>query len=224
MINIEKIQALDLDKIDNGAIKQEIDKLLKEYQASEDKKDFVEATSESTALIMEMITDLFPGAIQKETPCDDTLLISKQTINKVSSKTASKAKGPIKSLKRDKNTPSKKKDKTSLKLLEDLQKEVEECRKRGASRKNRKMTPSIPKTIYDKIYSHLNAIANLFPDRFREDEQKVAQLKRVSLGTHKKLVSLFEMNEALAEKGRSELKQKFKKMNLQFKTQNNDGE
>jgi len=106
--------------------------------------------------------------------------------------------------------------------LQQLQEEVEECRKRGVTRKKSpRKTSTPPKTVYDKVYSHINGIANLLPERFRHDTQKISDLKRMSLGIHKKVVGVFEMNETLAEKGKIALKQKFKDINKRILANDN---
>ncbi|MFC4635698.1 hypothetical protein ACFO3O_17435 [Dokdonia ponticola] len=250
MTQIEQIEALDLTKILNKDIKSEIQKLIEEYNTAEDKHDFIEATKESATLILEMVADVYPEAIaEKEKPCIEVVVSSKEVAeSKKQTKPTPKPKPTptptpkskpkpkigkknkkvvVKKTETQKKTSKKKPIKKkpaipTLSKLEALQKEVEECRKRGATRKGaKKNTPTIPKTVYDKVYGHINAIANLLPDRFKEDPEKVAALKRVSLQIHKKVVGVFEMNETLAEKGKLALKEKFKSMNQKIKTDDN---
>ncbi|GGG35953.1 hypothetical protein GCM10011344_41080 [Dokdonia pacifica] len=231
MTDIAKIQALDLTKIGNEDVKSEIEKLIKDYESAEDKEDFIAVTKESSNLILELIEEVYPDAItEQEKPCIEVVVSSekvplktpitptpkKQTTStpkKEKKKTdAKKVKAPKKPIKKKSATPT-------LSKLEALQAEVEECRKRGATRKTtKKKTPAIPKTVYDKVYSHINAIANLLPDRFRNDSQKINDLKRMSLGIHKKVVGVFELNENLAEKSKVALKQKFKDITKRIKT------
>lgn len=221
MTDIAKIQALDMTKILNKDAKSEIKKLIDDYNTAEDKEDFIEVTKENSKLILELIFEVYPDAItKKENPCDDT----SSSLNRVPNlqKTISKTQEPSgleRSKNKDKVVTSKPKTSDVLKAL---QKEVEECRKRGATRKNtKKKTPSIPKTVYDKVYSHINAIANLLPERFKDDPEKLGELKKMSLAIHKKAVVVFELNETLAEKGKLALKEKFKSMNQKLKTDDN---
>ncbi len=233
MTQIEQIEALDLTKILNKDIKSEIQKLIEEYKTAEDKQDFIEATKESATLILEMVADVYPEAITKEEkPCIEVVVSSKEVVEpkkqtkpipKPKPKNVKKKKKVVVKKPKTRKKPIKKKPGIpTLSKLEALQKEVEECRKRGTTRKSaKKKTPTIPKTVYDKVYGHINAIANLLPERFRDDPQKINQLKRVSLSIHKKVVSVFEMNETLAEKGKGTLKQKFKDITKRIEANDN---
>ncbi|MFC4633520.1 hypothetical protein ACFO3O_06355 [Dokdonia ponticola] len=225
MTDIEKIQALDMTKILNKEVKSEIEKLIDDYNTAEDKEDFIAVTKESSSLILALITDVYPDAIamQEEKPCVEIVVTpekgTKQKIETPKKRVA--AKNTSESSKVKKDSPIKKKTKsTSVQSkLQALQEEVEECRKRGATRKStKKKTPSIPKTVYEKLYSHINAIANLLPEPFRDDPEKISDLKKMSLAIHKKVVVVFELNETLAEKGKLDLKQKFKDITKRIQT------
>ncbi|MFC4636627.1 hypothetical protein ACFO3O_22170 [Dokdonia ponticola] len=256
MTQIAQIEALDLTKIINKDIKNEIQKLTEEYNTAEDKKDFIEATKESATLILEMVQDVYPEAIaEKEKPCVEVVVSSKEVAKptqvavkkevtkpkqttlkkkvvkqrkapsskKENSKTDTPKKQEVKSKQVKKKSTNKKSKPTGLQgKLQALQEEVEECRKRGAIRKSpKKKTTTIPKTMYEKVYSHINAIANLVPERFRDDKQKIAEVKRMSLHIHKKVVGVFQMNETLAEKGKVALKQKFKDITKRIEANDN---
>ena len=257
MTQIAQIEALDLTKIINEDIKNEIQKLIQEYSTAEDKQDFIEATKESATLILEMVQDVYPEAIaEKEKPCVEVVVSSKEVVKPtqvavkkevakpkqttLKKKVVKKRKAPSSKKENSKiHTPKKQEVKSkqvkkkstnkknkpatpALSKLEALQKEVEECRKRGATRKNpKKKTTTIPKTMYEKVYNHINAIANLVPERFRDDKQKIAEVKRMSLHIHKKVVGVFQMNETLAEKGKVALKQKFKDITKRIEANDN---
>ena len=224
MTDIAKIEALDMTKILNKDVESEIQKLIKDYESAEDKEDFIEVTKESSSLILELITDVYPDAItSQEKPCVE-IVVTPEKRTRQKKETPKKeviTKNTSKSSSAKKDTPVKKKAKsTSVQSkLQALQEEVEECRKRGATRKStKKKMPSIPKTVYEKVYSHINAIANLLPEPFRDDPEKISDLKKMSLAVHKKVMVVFELNETLAEKGKLALKQKFKDITKRIQT------
>lgn len=205
MKDIAKIEALDMTKILSGDVKSEIEKLIDDYRKAKDKEDFIEVTKESSKLILELIEEVYPQAlVATEKPCVEVVVTSEQEIKQ--NKTTAKKETPKK--KPQPKAPSKT---TTKEILKALQEEVEECRKRGATRKDKKKkTPSIPKTVYDKVYSHINALVNLMPDSFKDDPEKLSQIKRMSLGMYKKVISSYNLNQVLAEKGKKQLKTKFK--------------
>ncbi len=225
MTDIAQIQALDVSKILNKEVKSEIEKLIEDYNSAEDKEDFTKVTKESSTLILDMIKDLYPDAIvESAKPCVEVVVTPKQEIS--TRKVIPKKQDSKNNQESKKKPPSKKKSQnktfstsSTKDKLQALQEEVEECRKRGKARKSTaKKTPRIPKTVYDKVHNHINAIANLLPERFKDDPEKISDLKKMSLNIHKKVVSVFEMNETLAEKGKLALKEKFKSMNQKIKT------
>jgi len=225
MKHIQQLQQIDASQIENEALKQMLIEYLNEYKAAEDPEDFVKVTTESADKILTLVKTHFPNAVQKQIPKHK----QQKTNSKTQATTGKSQKSKIKEqAPKDKQQIAKaqkqevKKNQQSKKVLNGLQKEIEQCRSkiRKYNEDRRKDQPKKPKpTRYDKIKSHLIAIGNLIPEKLEDDLRVQQETRRILLRTHRQIMDNYQMSTLKARKDHDAMKERFESKEEKLKQQ-----
>jgi len=220
---IEQIQAIDLDKITNEGLKEEVSSYLQEYNEAKDKEYFLKANAENTQTVLEMIEGLYPELIiDPKHPCFDLIqqggTLPKEKVVKQHPPTPEKTvpKAIAISKPKDKKEATKKLSTTELKAqIKGLKTELAACRKEVKTTTKsvvKKRTPKVSKEVYDKTVKHLHSIINLIPDHIQKDPEKMIAVRQMILSLHRKLIKTYSMDTDVTKEGKLGLTQKFEKI------------
>jgi len=223
MTPIEQIQAIDLDKITNEGLKEEVSSYLQEYNEAKDKEYFLKANAENTQTVLEMIEGLYPELlIDPKHPCFDLIqqggTLPKEKIVKQHPPTPKKVtpKAIAAPKAKDQKKTAKKLSNTELKAqIQDLKTELAACRKEAKTTTKsvvKKRTPKVSKEVYDKTVKHLHSIINLIPDHIQKDQEKIVVVRQMILSLHRKLVKTYGIDANATKEGKLGLTQKFEKI------------
>ncbi|MTI26304.1 hypothetical protein [Fulvivirga kasyanovii] len=107
------------------------------------------------------------------------------------------------------------KSKKIMEELQEVEKDIEQCRAviREHNKKKRESEgPKPKKTRYMQLRERLLSIANLIPDKLKENLEVQQETEAVLLSTHSKLIKVWGMNKLKAKLGEKAIKERFDAM------------
>lgn len=189
-MTIEKLQKLDLSKVQPEGLQTAVKELLSDFDETKDKDAFKEIAKDNIEKVFLLVERMSPDAIVKEKK---------------------------KSAKEKKETPAKttKPPKTVQKELDELSEDIKMCRLKikRFNEEKRKNEPKKPKpTRHSKIKKHFISIANLIPPAHKDNIEVQKAAEKVLLKAHRGIMNAYKMNTIRAEAVEKAIKDKYDAM------------
>lgn len=189
-MSIEKLQQLKLDKVKPERLQEQVKGLLEDHNEADDKRDFEAMAKDSIERAYILVEKLSPNAIVQETEAKEK--------------------------KKPETKPrAEKKSKTVKKELDELSEDIKLCRAkiRKYNEEKRQGQPKKPKpTRHEKIKKHFIAIANLIPQKHKNNLDVQKEAEKVLLRAHRGIMNAYKMNTIRAEAGEKAIKEKYDDM------------
>ncbi len=200
-MTIQKLQALDMSKVQPEALNKAVQDILDDYKETTDKKAFEEIAKVNIEKVFLLVERLSPKAIKVvETE-------KKETKDNVKKETPEPKKEVAKK--------DKKASKTVKKELDSLSKDIKACRLKikRFNEEKRKNEPKKPKPMrHTKIKNHFIAIANLIPPAHKDNVKMQKEAEKILLRAHRGIMNTYGINFVRAEAGELAIKEKYDKM------------
>lgn len=235
MATIKDLLQLDISKIGNDKLKEQLQQILSDHKEAKDKEDFIDVYQPTIDQAYTLVEKFAPDAIQaetKENPCEE--ITHQNPVKKVKSSTVTKKKKSGNATKKDKGNTTTKKTKGSnttknnksgdattatkmtLKDVQGLDKEIQQCRiKIKKYNEERRKNQPEKKTVsrYIKIRNHILALGRLIPPGLKDDLDTQKKTKRVLIKAHRELLNTFNMTSLRnIDRDQKEIKEKFEKI------------
>lgn len=182
-MTIEKLQKLDLSKVQPEGLQTAVKELLSDFDETKDKDAFKEIAKDNIEKVFLLVERMSPDAIVKE---------KKET--------------PAKTTK-----PPKTVQKELDELSEDIK--MCRLKIRRFNEEKRKNEPKKPKpTRHSKIKKHFISIANLIPPAHKDNIEVQKAAEKVLLKAHRGIMNAYKMNTIRAEAGEKAIKEKYDAM------------
>jgi hypothetical protein len=195
MITIEDLKSIDLDKVPEESIKEQIQELLNEYEEVEDKESFQKDTAKSISKIYSMVKAISPEAIEGES--EDKPTGKRAYKKRESKKNTNKQEAEIPFPEKD----EKKKEadsKQAMKEIEEIGVEIEACRRviRDYNKQKRDAEGKTPvkKLRITKLKDKLLGIGKLIPEKLKDDKDVRDDTKRILLETLRSIKKSWGLN------------------------------
>ncbi len=196
-MTIEKLQQVQLEKVQPEALREMLEDMLSDYDKTNDKEAFNEIAQENIEKVFLLVEKMSPSALKaKEKNSENKKEITKKTEE---TKAASK---------------------TIKKELEVLNKDIKVCRAKikKYNEEKRKNTPKKPKpTRHSKIKSHFVSIANLIPPTHKDNLNVQKEAKKVLLKAYREIMNTYKMNRIKTEVGEKALEELYDKIEEKLK-------
>tara|TARA_R110002049_G_scaffold113040_2_gene263049 strand:+ start:18924 stop:19544 length:621 start_codon:yes stop_codon:yes gene_type:complete len=200
-MTIQKLQALDMSKVQPEALNKAVQDILDDYKETSDKKAFEEIAKENIEKVFLLVERLAPKAIEVEKA------EKKETDDAVEKEIPESKKEDVKKDKKD--------SKTVKKELDSLSKDIKACRLKikRFNEEKRKNEPKKPKPMrHTKIKNHFIAIANLIPPAHKDNVKMQKEAEKILLRAHRGIMNTYGINFVRAEAGELAIKEKYDKM------------
>jgi hypothetical protein len=206
MATIKDLIQLDIKKIEDSELKEQVQSTVKEYKMAKDTEFFEKELQSTIDMIYDYVKEVSPEAIeskQEESPCADP------DEPKISS---GKKKNTDKSKKTSKKNKAKATKADILEMNEGLKKCDMELKAFRAER--RKLLPQKPPpTRYVKIKNHIMALGKLIPPKLEDDLETQRQTKKTLTKAHRDILSNFKMTSLRSvNRDQKEIKERFEKI------------
>lgn len=243
MATIKDLLQLDISKIGNEKLQEQVQQIINDHKEAKDKEDFIGVYQPTIDQAYTLVEKFAPDAIQAETnenPCEE---IPDQ--NPVSSSTATKKKksDKITATKKKKRRAAKKNNKSgdatnvtknnktgsasasarkmTLKDVKGLDNEIQQCRikiKKYNEERRKNQPEKKPVSRYIKIRNHILALGRLIPPGLKDDLDTQKKTKRVLIKAHRELLNTFNMTSLRnIDRDQKEIKEKFEKIEEKLK-------
>jgi hypothetical protein len=195
MVSIEELKAIDLKKISSPALRDNVKKLLEDYEEVEDKTMFFREAGENMKKLYGIVKKHSPEAIATEGKEDNPKPVKRGYTKKQKPK----------EVKAEAQTPVPEKDekemeansKKAMQEIEEIGVEIESCRRvireyNKSKREAEGKTPVKKKRI-TKLKEKLLGIARLIPDNLKEEKEVRDDTKKILLDTLRDLKKTWGM-------------------------------
>ncbi len=200
-MTIQKLQALDMSKVQPEALNKAVQDILDDYKETTDKKAFEEIAKENIEKVFLLVERLAPKAIEVEKA------EKKETDDAVEKEIPDSKKEDVKKDKKD--------SKTVKKELDSLSEDIKACRLKikRFNEEKRKNEPKKTKPMrHTKIKNHFIAIANLIPPAHKDNVKMQKEAEKILLRAHRGIMNTYGINFVRAEAGELAIKEKYDKM------------
>ncbi len=207
MRTIKDFLQLDIKKIEEPDLKQQVQNLIKEHKMAEDKEFYIEQLQSSMDTIYELVEEDYPEAItskQEESPCGDAE--ESETVREKNKKTD-----------KDKKFDNKKEKPKSTKAdILPMNPKLQKCDAdlKAYRAERRKLLPQKPPTTrYMKIKNHIMSLGNLIPPKLKDDLESQKETKKILMKAHRDLLKSFKMTSLRnVKRDQNEIKEKYEKI------------
>ncbi len=209
MATIKDLIQLDIKKIEDPELKEQVQSTVKEYKNAKDKTFFEKELQSTIDMIYDYVKEVSPEAIEskeEESPCGDD---DETTIKKVKKKNTAKDKKEKKKKKIEKPKATKA---DTLEMNEGLKKCDRELKAYRAERR-KSLPQKPPPTRYAKIRNHILALGKLIPPKLKDNLETQRQIKKILMKAHRDILSNFKMTSLRSlDRDQNEIKEKFEKI------------
>ncbi|QKX05350.1 hypothetical protein HN014_10620 [Aquimarina sp. TRL1] len=211
---IQDFLQLDVERIKNPEIKQQVEDIIEKYKQAEDKEFFVSNLESVMQTLYEMVQQDSSEIIQEaaeENPCEDP--VKEKPVTKKQGN-AAKPKKPSKKKKtqKDKKPSAKTTKEDILKMSPRLEKCNKELKAFHAARR-KSLPQKTPPTRYTKIKRHILALGKLIPPRLKENLQVQQETKKILMKAHRDILNNFKMTSLKnVKRDQTEIKENFQKI------------
>ncbi|WP_035085288.1 hypothetical protein [Aquimarina latercula] len=236
MATIKDLLQLDISKIGNEKLQEQVQQIISDHKEAKDKEDFIGVYQPTIDQAYTLVEKFAPDAIQKETkenPCEE--ITDQNPVKKVKSSTATKKKKSGNATKKNKGSTTTRKNKSgdatknnkrgndtasatkmTLQDVKGLDKEIQQCRikiKKYNEERRKNQPEKKPVSRYIKIRNHILALGRLIPPGLKDDLDTQKKTKRVLIKAHRELLNTFNMTSLRnIDRDQKEIKEKFEKI------------
>lgn len=198
--HLEDLRNLDLEKIKIDSLQQAIMTLLIDYEKEDDKEAFENAANENIEMLFNLVSKHAPDALPKEESAEEQQAPAEQQ--------GQQDRYDAEEEQRQK----KEKSKRALTEVEEISSEIDECRRviREYNKQRRQAKPPVKKTRLTKLKEKFVGIANLIPDKLKENKNVREQTEKVLLDALADLKKAWQMN--VIKQAQEAIRKKFEQL------------
>lgn len=196
-MTIEKLMAIDLEKVKYESLKETAKELIDDYNESDDKKIFKQEAKTNIEAVYKMLATNSPEAL----PADE------------------------KSTGKKKDTAPKNKKKLTKKELDAFDEDLKICRAKMKEYREAKKAgepeKSKPKR-HEKIRQHLISIGNLVPENLKDNLDVLEKIEELLAEMGTKIMTIYRMDELKIKEVVEDIKEKYDKKEEKVKKQQDE--